>query len=268
MDQIIGLIGRYGVVVVFANVLAEQAGVPLPALPTLVVAGTLAADGRLSVAAIVAAALSASLIADTSWYLIGRRFGYKVLRTVCRVSVSPDSCVRQTEEVFQRYGLASLVVAKFVPGYSTIAPTLAGILRTAALPFLASTAAGALLWAGAPLVAGMVFHRTVDRILRALEGLGTWSVAALAGALAVYLLLRWARLLRFRRTLRMARVAVDELRRMIDEGRQPLILDVRTHLAHRHDPRTIPGAIRFRLDELDDKLAGIPRDQEIILFCT
>jgi membrane protein DedA with SNARE-associated domain len=268
MDQIIGLIDQYGVLVVFANVLLEQAGIPVPALPTLLVAGALASEGRLSLAPIVAAALSASLVADTIWYLVGRHFGYRVLRTACRVSLSPDSCVRRTEGVFERYGLLSLVVAKFIPGYSTIAPTLAGILRTAALPFLAYTAAGALLWAGAPLVAGMVLHRTVDRTLRAIEGLGTWSVAALALALALYLLFRWARLLRFRRTLRMARVSVDELRRMMNEGRGPLILDVRTHLAHLHDPRAIPGAIRFRLEELDEKLAGIPREQEIVLYCT
>ncbi len=268
MDGIVELIGRYGVLVVFANVLVEQAGVPLPALPTLIVAGALAAEGRLSAAAVVAAAVVASLLPDAAWYLVGRRFGYRALRTVCRVSVSPDSCVRQTEAVFERYGLASLVVAKFIPGYSTVAPPLAGILGTPLAPFLAYAAGGAALWAGLPVALGMLFHSTVERLLASLERLGTWSLAALTLALALYLLFRWARLARFQRTLRMARVSVEELRRLIDEGRRPLVLDVRTHLAHRHDPRRIPGALRFRIEELDQKLAGIPREQEVILYCT
>ncbi len=268
MDQIVELLGRYGVFVVFANVLAEQAGVPVPALPTLVVAGALAAEGRLSAPAILFAAVVASLIPDTVWYLVGRRFGYRALRTVCRISVSPDSCVRQTEQVFERYGLFSLVVAKFIPGDSTVAPPLSGILGTPVVPFLAYAAAGAVLWAGLPLALGILFHGTVDRMLAALERFGTWSLAALVLALALYLLFRWARLARFQRTLRMARVSVEELRRMIEDGHRPLIFDVRTHLAHAHDPRTIPGALRFGLEELDEKLAGIPREQEIILFCT
>jgi membrane protein DedA with SNARE-associated domain len=268
MEGIVELITRYGVLAVFANVLAEQAGAPLPAVPTLIVAGALAAEGKLSVATVLAAAVLASLLPDMGWYLVGRRLGYRVLRTVCRVSVSPESCVRQTETVFERYGPLSLVVAKFVPGYSTVAPPLAGVLGIRLAPFLVYAAVGALLWAGLPLALGMLFHGAVDGLLRSLERLGTWGLGLLALALALYLLLRWARLFSFQRTLRMARISVEELHRMMDDGRRPLILDVRTRLAHRHDPRTIPGALRFRLDELDGKLADIPREQEIVLYCT
>ncbi len=268
MEQLVELIGRYGVLFVFANVFIEQVGLPVPALPTLVLAGALAADGKVSAPSVLLAAVVASAIANTGWYFVGRRLGHRVLRTVCRLSLSPDSCVRQTEGVFERYGLASLVLAKFIPGYSTVAPPLAGIVGTGPLVFLAYNTAGSLLWAGLPLVAGIFLNRMVGRVLAVLEGLGTWGVVVLAGGLAAYLLIRWARLARFRRALRIARISADELQRMMDDGNQPLILDVRTTLVLGLDPRTIPGAIRFHIDDLDQKLSGIPREQEIILYCT
>jgi membrane protein DedA with SNARE-associated domain len=268
MEQLLELIGRYGGLFVFANVLIEQVGLPVPALPTLVLAGALAAGGKLSALWALAAALLAATIADSAWYVIGRRFGHRVLRTVCRLSLSPESCVRQTEGVLERYGLLSLVLAKFIPGYSTLAPPLAGIVRTPPLMFLAYNTAGSLVWAGLPLLAGMLLHHTVARVLGVLDGLGTWGAAVLAGGLAAYLLARWARLSRFRRALRIARISAEELQRLMDSGQQPLILDVRTNLVFALDPRTIPGAIRLTIDELDSKLAGVPREREIALFCT
>lgn len=268
MEQLLDLIGRYGVWFVFGNVLLEQLGLPLPALPTLVLAGALAAEGRLSAAAVLAAALVASMIADSAWYLAGRRFGNRVLRFVCRVSLSPDSCVRRTESVFDRFGLLSLLIAKFIPGYSTVAPPLAAIAGTKPMTFLAYNTAGALVWAAVPVLGGMAFHGTVDRVLAQLDSLGSWGLAVLVGALFVYVLGRWVRLKRFQRVLRIARISVEELWRLMNDGHHPIVLDVRTSFAHAVDPRTIPGAVRFHIDELDAKLAGIPQDQEIILFCT
>jgi len=268
MDQLIDLISRYGLLFVFANVLLEQVGLPIPALPTLVLAGALAADGKLSAPWILVAAVAASMAADVPWYLTGRRLGYKVLRTVCRLSVSPESCVRQTESVFERFGPLSLIIAKFIPGYSTVAPPLAGILGTPMTTFLLYNAAGAFVWAGVAVAGGLIFHATVDTLLKTLESLGSWGIVLLALGLALYLLWRWAHLVQFQQTLRIARISAQELRSLMDEGHHPLVLDVRTNLSYRFDPRTIPGAIRFHLDELDRKLAGIPRDQEIILYCT
>lgn len=268
MEQLLELIGRYGVPFVFANVLAEQIGLPIPSLPTLVLAGALAADGKLSAPWVLAAALVAATIADSTWFYVGRRLGPRVLGTVCRMSLSPESCVRQTEGVFERYGLFSLVLAKFIPGYSTLAPPLAGIVGTRPARFLAYNTAGSLAWAGLPLLAGMLLHGTVNRALGVLEGFGSWGLAVLVGGLALYLAGRWARLSWFRRALRVARISVEELKRLMDAGQQPLILDVRTTLMVALDPRTIPGAIRFHIDELDLRLADVPRDKEIILFCT
>jgi membrane protein DedA with SNARE-associated domain len=268
MDQLFDLISRHGLLFVFANVLLEQVGLPIPALLTLVLAGALAADGKLSASGILVVAVMASMAADVPWYLTGRRLGFRVLRTVCRLSVSPDSCVRQTEAVFERFGPASLVIAKFIPGYSTVAPPLAGILGTPMPAFLLYNAAGAIVWAGVAVAAGMLFHSTVESLVGTLEALGSWGLALTVLGLVLYVLWRWARLVQFQQALRIARISAEELRRLMDEGHQPLILDVRTNLSFRHDPRTIPGAIRFHLDELDQKLAGIPRDKEIILYCT
>ncbi len=127
MSTLIHYLVRYGVSLVFLNVFAEQIGMPVPAVPTLIVAGALARNGRMSSThTILIAAVAASLIADWIWFLLGRRYGYRILRTLCRISLSPDSCVRDTEARFERWGMKSLLFAKFVPGFSTVAPPLAG----------------------------------------------------------------------------------------------------------------------------------------------
>ena len=150
MDQLLDLISRYGLLFVFANVLIEQVGLPIPALPTLVLAGALAADGKLSAPLVLAVAVAASVIADYPWFLAGRRFGYRALRAVCRLSVSPESCVRQTEGIFERFGLMSLALAKFIPPYSTVAPPLAGIMGTRTAEFLLYNTAGATVGRARP----------------------------------------------------------------------------------------------------------------------
>ena len=126
MTQLIQLLVVRGVPLVWLNVFLEQLGVPVPAVPTLIVAGALSRDNRMSSTHVIVAAVVASLIADWIWFILGRCFGYRILRTLCRISLSPDSCVRDTEERFERWGLKSLLFAKFVPGFSTVAPPLAG----------------------------------------------------------------------------------------------------------------------------------------------
>src|SRR5438477_11835425 len=98
------LITRHGLALIFANVLLEQLGVPLPAIPTLIVAGALAVDGTLSAPAVFGVAFAASMIGDCAWYVAGRQYGRRVMTTLCRISLSPDSCVRQTENHFERWG--------------------------------------------------------------------------------------------------------------------------------------------------------------------
>jgi membrane protein DedA with SNARE-associated domain len=262
------LIETYGLALVFANVLAEQLGLPIPALPALVVAGALAAEGKFSAPLTLLLAVTASVIADLVWYELGRRQGNRILKTLCRVSLSPDTCVRQTETYFERWGLPSLLVAKFIPGFSTVAPPMAGAIGSSRVAFVLFDAGGAVLWAGSGIAAGVLFHRAIDRALEKLASVGSWALVLLAGALAVFIAFKWWRRRRFFEALRAARISVDELRRMMDDGKSPIVFDVRSNAALKADPRRVPGAEMFAISEVDERVAALPRDREIVLYCT
>lgn len=269
MESLTQYVVAYGLPLIFAVVLIEQLGAPIPAIPVLVVAGALAVDRDLSaVLEVLLVAVGASLLADSSWFLLGRRQGIRILKTLCRISLSPDSCVRQTESVFERWGMPSLLFAKFIPGFSTVAPPLAGAMGASLPSFLLYDGGGALLWAGAGVAGGMIFHRAVDRVLTYLTSIGSAAFFLLAGALLLFLAFKWWQRRRFYKVLRMARITVDELRRLIDEGHAPVVVDVRTSGALARDPRRIPGATVLEAKDLDARLGELPRDREIILYCT
>ncbi|WP_425478264.1 VTT domain-containing protein [Frateuria defendens] len=263
----VALIAQYGLLLVFANVLVEQAGVPVPALPTLVVAGALAGDGRLPLAGVLLAALAGCLLSDYAWYAAGRRYGSRVTRTLCRISLSPDSCVRQSELRFQRWRGQVLLVAKFVPGLSTVAPPLVGALGLPPLRFLLLDGAGSLLWAGAAVMLGYAFSAQVDRVLAALESAGTLAVEALAALLLAYVLLKWWQRWRLLRSLRMARIGVDELSRALASAHPPLVVDVRSPAARRLDTRVIPGALLLDTNDFGSMLAVAAPERELVLYC-
>ena len=268
MQQLAALVVRYGLPLVFANVLAEQLGLPIPAIPTLIVAGALSVQRDLSAVRVLAWTLVACLIADTVWFALGRRHGLKILKTLCRVSLSPDSCVRQTSAIFERWGMPSLLVAKFVPGFSTVAPPLAGATGARLPVFLFYDAGGSLLWAGSGVVAGIVFHRAIDRGLEFLTSIGSWALVLLGSALGLFLAFKWYQRRRFYRMLRMARITPEELYGLIENGKDPVVVDVRTGGAIAADPRRIPGAVAMNFSELDARVAELPTDREIILYCT
>jgi membrane protein DedA with SNARE-associated domain len=268
MQQLAYYVSKYGLSLIFVNVLFEQMGLPIPAIPVLVVAGALAVERDLSVPRVLLVAVLASLIADALWYALGKRHGFRILKTLCRVSLSPDSCVRQTTSIFEKWGLPSLVVAKFVPGFSTVAPPLAGAINARILPFLLYDGAGALVWAGAGVAAGMAFHRAIDRGLQFLTSIGSGALVILGAALLLFIMLKWWQRRRFYRMLRMARISPEELHRLMDEGHDPVVLDVRTGGARLADPRRIPGARLLELSDIPEKLAGLPQDREIVLYCT
>jgi membrane protein DedA with SNARE-associated domain len=258
----------YGLPLIFAVVLIEQLGAPIPAIPVLVVAGALTVDRDFSAAQVLLVAVGASLLADASWFLLGRRQGTRILKTLCRISLSPDSCVRQTESVFDRWGMPSLLFAKFIPGFSTVAPPLAGATGASLSSFLLYDGGGALLWAGAGVAGGRIFHRTVDRGLAYLTSIGSAAFGLLGGALLLFIAYKWWERRRFYKMLRTARITVEELRNLIDGGAGPAVVDVRTAGARARDPRRIPGASVMEVSELDARLSELPRDREIILYCT
>jgi hypothetical protein len=189
-----------------------------------------------------------------------------VLRLVCKISLSPDSCVRRTEDLFERHGMLSLLFAKFVPGYNTVAPPLAGAMGTSLAAFVFWDGLGGLLWIGLAVTLGWVFHGAVDRALAWLQTLGIWAAVVVAALLALVIAYKaWERR-RLRRALDLARISVHELRNLMDRGESPVIVDVRTRQSHLSGH--IPGALRMALEELDERLSNLPRNREIVLYCT
>src|SRR4051812_15725302 len=190
LRNLVQLLIHYGIAVVAANVFLEQIGAPVPAVPTLIVSGALSRNNQLSSTAVILAAVVSSLIADWIWFELGRRYGYRILKTLCRISLSPDSCVRETEANFEKWGLKSLLVAKFIPGFSTIAPPLAGATQRGTAQFLLYDGVGAFIWAGAAVFTGRVFHSAIGRILDYLENLGGWALVIVAILLAIVIVVK------------------------------------------------------------------------------
>jgi membrane protein DedA with SNARE-associated domain len=259
---------RYGIGLVFLNVLVEQLGIPLPSLPTLIVAGALAAEGKLSLALVIAASFSAALVADTIWFVLGRRFGQRILKGLCRVSLSPDACVRQTQGLFERFGMGTVVASKFIVGFSTVAPPLAGAMGVRTLRFLAYDLLGITLWAGSAIALGYVFHDAVGDVIATLSNYGEVALLFVAAAFALFIALKWVQRRRFFLALRMARIEPEELHDLMETEPRPIVVDVRTDSGRRVDPRRIPGATVLEIHLIDEKAAGLPRDKDIVVYCT
>src|SRR2546430_7991274 len=206
------LIAEYGIALVFANVLLEQLGLPIPAVPALIVAGALSAEGEFSPFAALGLALVACMMGDAAWYLAGRRYGPRVMKLLCRVSLSPDSCVRQTEFRFERWGKLTLVLSKFIPGLSTIAPPLAGATRLGWPSFLLFNGVGVGIWAGAAIAAGAPFHAQSNEFIVRLRGLGTLAAETIGVLLGGYVAPKWREPKRFYNLARIARLGLHELR--------------------------------------------------------
>jgi membrane protein DedA with SNARE-associated domain/rhodanese-related sulfurtransferase len=262
MDALLHLIQTYGLLVVFVSVFLDQGGLPVPAYPPIIVTAAIAVDQQQSLWPILLIAALAALLADSLWYLGGRRIGAALLRLMCKVSLSPDSCVLMTRGVYARWGAPSLVVAKFVPGFAAVATTLAGDTGTSARRFAFYDGIGALLWAGLAVAVGAVFHEAVNDVLASLETLGRYGLLLVAAAIAAFVGYKLLKRRLFLRELRMARITVPELYRLLEDGNGPMILDVRSQ-PQRDASGWIPGAV-FVASLADVALE--PRD-EVIVYC-
>lgn len=257
----------FGLSLIFLNVLLEQLGLPVPAIPILVVAGALAANGELPASGVFALALAASLIGDSAWYLAGRAYGVRVMKLLCRISLTPDTCVSQTQASFERWGARALVLAKFIPGLSMIAPPLAGATRMSFARFLFFSAAGAAVWIGAALLAGLLLKSQIARLLPRLSGIGGTVVVILIVLLGAYVAFKWWERKRFYALLDMARINVDELSERMRGDTAPVIVDVRSPTSLELERRRIPGALSVPVQEVERQVRSLPRDREIILYC-
>ena len=268
MKQLVEFLLHHGYTVLFAFVFAEQIGLPIPATPVLLAMGALAGIGRLSFPPALAEAVAASLVADLIWYWMGRKRGYSVLHLVCRIALEPDSCVRQTENVFSRYGAGSLLVAKFIPGLSTAAPPLAGLFRMHIARFILADGAGAALWAGTFSGIGYLFRTQLEDAAQYALGWGRGLGILLLTLLALYILWKFWQRKRFMRKLRVARITADELVHKLKAGEQVMIVDLRNALDVENEGTKLPSALLMAPDELDERNQEIPRDRDIVLYCT
>ena len=268
MHRTLEFLLHHGYVVLLGWVFAEQIGLPLPSMPLLLAAGALAGTGRMSFLASLFYVMLASVAADSIWYYLGRRKGIRILQLLCKISLEPDSCVRRTEGIFSKQGARSLLVAKFVPGLGTVAPPLAGIFHMRPRRFLLFDATGSLLWAGTFLGLGYVFSGQIDWVAEHLASLGGWLLVLILAALAAYIAKKFIARQRFLRDLRIARITVDELKEKLDSGEELVIVDLRHSMDFEADPETIPGAFRMDAKELEEKNDRLPRDREVILYCT
>jgi len=265
VQWVVTLIEQYGLWLVFAAVLVEQLGVPIPAYPVLIVTGAVSARGDYTIPAILLVAVAACVIADLVWYRAGSRFGRRVLRIMCRISLSPDKCVRQTESIYQKWGAPSLMVAKFVPGFAAVATSMAGIVRTRLGAFVLFDAIGALLWVAVGVLVGWQFRNAINDVLDVLYQAGRVGLAVVVLAFALFVVVKAWRRYAFMRQLRMARVSVDELNRMLNDEPRPLVVDVRASPSR--EAGAIPGSTWVDMHAIDEGLARLPLADEVIVYC-
>jgi membrane protein DedA with SNARE-associated domain/rhodanese-related sulfurtransferase len=267
MELPVHILLTYGYLLLFGWVLVEQLGVPLPAAPVLLAAGALSTEGQLNVFFSFWTGLSAALIADTSWFFVGRHYGHHVMRFLCKLTLEPSSCVRKTQLSYgKRRGLL-LVFAKFVPGLATLAPPVAGKSGMRARTFLALDTLGSALWVGALLVGGRFFGDLLNTNPHLLDWVGHFSGFFLGFGIVSFLVFRLVRRFVIVRRFVRSRMEPHELKQQMDEGEQFTIVDLRGHEERLLDPVTLPGAIHFAPDDLTQRAKEIPRDRDVVLFC-
>ena len=267
MNEITEFMSQYGGIVLFVVIFGEQVGLPIPAIPVMLAAGALAGAGRMDLGLAILLSIAACLAGDVIWYELGKRRGRQALGFLCRISLEPDFCVRRTENFFTRHGIRALILAKFIPGLSTLAPAMAGLFGIRFTRFLSYDGLGAGLWSLALILPGYVFSSEIEAIAAHESRLGMFLLLVLGIGLVAYIAYKFAHRQWVLRELRMARITVDELKGMMDNGHEVFVLDLRGALDHEADPFTIPGALRMTAEELEQRHADIPRHGDVILFC-
>lgn len=268
MDAVLASLVEHGYAVLFLWIAAEQLALPIPSEPVLLAGGALAGAGLLRPGVTMAVAVLGCLVADWTWYSIGRMRGREVLRFVCRIALEPDSCVRDSQDLFLRYGARGLLVAKFVPGLNSVAQPLAGILGMRPGRFAAFDALGAAVWTGTYIGLGYAFSDRLAYVAIVAQRLGWWLAVALGAGTTLFLAYKWWRRRRFLRQLRIDRITPDELKQRLDAGDEVTVVDLRQQLELAAEPFVIPGARHLSPSQVTDPATEWPRTREIVLYCT
>ncbi|WP_084451415.1 VTT domain-containing protein [Roseateles chitosanitabidus] len=268
MRALIELLVLHDFLLVFLVTLAARVGAPVPAAPLLVVAGGLAAAGRISAGSLVTAAVLANVLGDAIWFIAGRNYGHRVLRLLCRVSLSPDVCVRQSESLIARWGGSSLLAAKFLPGISVVAAPMAGALGMGWRRFIAYDAIAGLVWSLCFLGLGLVFSNQIQDVLDALSNAGLIALAAIGALLLMLVGNRWRRRRQMARLAgEVERISVEDAAALVDQDMAPQFIDVRSDAGRAADPRTLPGALNIPLPRLPEYADQLPDDRLLVVYC-
>ncbi len=258
---------HHGYLWLFLAALLERLGLPLLVTPVIIGAGAVAGMGEISLFWVIAWATLAAELGDAAWYELGRARGSSVLRLLCRISLEPDSCVRKSENTFARHTTGSLIYSKFLPGVGRLAAPLAGMAAMSRRRFLLVNLLGTLLWAAGSALIGFVPARKlpIDVVLEQLAG---WLLLALLLAVIANILWKYVQRRKFIRSLWISRITPEDLKIAMDRGERPFVVDLRHPLEFITNPRTVSTAVRISPDELPRRHAEIPRDREVVLYCT
>jgi membrane protein DedA with SNARE-associated domain len=258
----------YGYWLIFAFVFAENLGVPLPSFPVIILAASTVRSMHFSIAGLVLVSAMGALGGDIFWYTLGSLRGRPILRTLCSLTLNPDSCVSRTENIFVRHGMKSLLVAKFVPGLNTVGPPLAGMLKVSFPRFVLFDLGGILIWSGSAITLGILFRNQVEWVLEWLQAFGRLGVPILGVLIAGWLLLKWVERRRFYQLLEKSRIAPPELKEMLERGDELAIVDLRSDLSYQTEGMKIPGAIHIPPKQFEQRFGEIPQGRPVIMYCT
>lgn len=268
MTQALHFLLQHGYPVLFVWVFLEQAGMPIPSSPLLLAAGVLAGTGKMEFGLTLGLVTLAAVTADAGWYLWGRWHGAGVLRIVCKVALEPDTCVRRTREAVSRHGRLAILTSKFVPGLNAAAPPLAGVIRMPMPEYVGLDVASSLLWAGTFMGLGLVFSHQLNRLAAYARGFSGAVLGLLILLLGIYIVRKYLARRKLMKQIWTERVEPEKLRNLLEQGKAVTILDMRQRLDFELDPFVIPGATHFHFEDLDQKHGELPRDGEIIVYCT
>jgi membrane protein DedA with SNARE-associated domain len=264
----LSLLIEYGYLILLVWVFADQVALPLPSEPILVGAGVLAGTGSLDIVTAGLLATGAALSADFGWYVIGKRRGRPILKFLCKLSMEPDYCVRQTGVTFQRYGPMTILVSNFVPGLQTLIPPLAGVFSVPFVPFAGLRLAGTIIWVATFMLPGYYFADQAAAFLSQSTEILTGAVIAFGVAVLVFMAYKFIRRQWFLRALKVDVIHPEVLKTELDAGESPHIIDLRGRVEIESFPHTIPGASVIPIEEIDDHLEALSQKRDLILYCT
>ena len=259
---------HYIYIILFLWVLAEQLGVPIPSTPLLLTAGTLTGTHKAHIALVILVVLLACAISDSIWYMLGKKYGGSVVKLLCRLSLESATCVRRTTNIFTQQGSKALLIAKFIPGLATVAAPIAGQISMPYPVFLAYDLGGALIYALTLTLAGRFFGDALEKNPHALTLAGHFAGVLFVLLLIGFFLYRLLKQQAFLKSVRGAKIEPEELKEMLDAGQKVFIVDLRHPLDYLPDPRVVPGAVRYSASTIAAHKEELPRDRDVVLYCT